>query len=173
MTEEDIPELSRWFKEIALREQAAEDLLSQVWGRLEAANVRKVVLKYEGSGDSGGFEDLELMVGEDEPRVHSIPWGRDQVHGWDDLNLGTISVSRPEYNFATREHQVVTEESDLIMALVGIGEDFLASKHVGWENNDGGRGEVIFDVPATECTLEHVEYYTETNEYSYKFGGGS
>jgi len=159
-----------WAQQTKMREQAAAALLESVWPRLEAANITQIVLKYEGSGDSGGFEDLELTVGEDAPRHHGISWGRDQVHAWADLNLGTIPVSRPTYSFTTRENVIETDELDLIMALVGVGEDFLSSKHAGWENNDGGRGEIIFDVASKQCTLEHVEYYLETNEFSHTWG---
>ena len=47
--------------------------------------------------------------------------------------------------------------------------DLLSQNEGGWENNDGGRGDIIWDVNTDEISIDHTQYYTESQSRQYKF----
>lgn len=47
--------------------------------------------------------------------------------------------------------------------------DLLSQNEGGWENNDGGRGDITWDVNADKITIDHVQYYTESQSRQYKY----
>lgn len=49
--------------------------------------------------------------------------------------------------------------------------EFLASEYLpaGFENNDGGFGDVTFDLENAEITVEHSERIVETTDHTYKY----
>lgn len=102
---------------------------------------------YCGSGDSGGIEDVEVkgMKGAG-PSVKFIQartsWDADRG-AWNE----SIVESLLPLSEAIKEHCY----------------DLLSREHGGWENNDGGSGEFIFDTESGKINWTHNEYYTETN----------
>ena len=42
-------------------------------------------------------------------------------------------------------------------------------EHEGWENNDGGYGEVTFDFTTQEITVDHSQAYTEHDQSSHTY----
>lgn len=49
--------------------------------------------------------------------------------------------------------------------------DFLEAHHAGWENNDGGRGDFRWDITTGNFTLDHEDYYTESNATKHEGWG--
>lgn len=47
--------------------------------------------------------------------------------------------------------------------------DLLNSQEGGWENNDGGRGDIKWDVNTDEISIDHTQYYTESQSRQYKY----
>jgi len=45
----------------------------------------------------------------------------------------------------------------------------LERQHGGWENDDGGFGEIVFDTAERAITLEMNERYTASNHHEYRF----
>lgn len=107
----------------------------------------KVRVYYCGSGDSGGIEDVDVQgMNSDEPIVKLIKaktsWDRD-TGIWSE-SIGEVEMVLSD---AIKEHCY----------------DLLCRQHSGWENNDGGSGEFIFDAALDKIHWTHNEYYTETN----------
>lgn len=126
---------------------------------LKPHGIVKVVVEYYGGGDSGGTEDVRLELDNGEtvypPDVSVI-----------------YAEARSRYNLETRSFEVETvskKEKPLAAVLDEFAMHLVESHHAGWENNDGGRGSVVFDVNSNEITVEHEEYYTESNTYSYSY----
>jgi hypothetical protein len=46
--------------------------------------------------------------------------------------------------------------------------DVVYDLHPGFENNDGGDGEVEWDVSADKMQIEHRERFTDYNSYSHE-----
>lgn len=126
---------------------------------LKPHGIVKVTVEYYGGGDSGGTEDvrLELENGETVSTPNVVMFYAD---------------ARSRYNLETGSLEVETvtkKEMALSAALEDFAMHLVESHHAGWENNDGGRGTVTFHVNTNEITVEHEEYYTESNSYSYTY----
>lgn len=172
MSDEHMSEFMKsWMQEKIDRMKDGHQILEAAWPILDKMEISEIILEYYGSGDSGGFEELKLLKG-GETRNHAIGWG-DGPHPWEDLALGKIPVVHR--SSVWMEGKRISETSiimvDLIMALTDFGSSFLDMHHSGWENNDGGGGQVIFDVATRKVTLEHNEYYTESRFSTHTFGG--
>jgi hypothetical protein len=104
--------------------------------------VEKVRTTYSGSGDSGAMEEIYIEGGPDD--------------------LKSEIVELEDGKGGTRADELEEVLRDMLWTL-------LHSKHAGWENNDGGQGEFEWDITSDELTLEHVEFYTESNSYPHEF----
>ena len=47
--------------------------------------------------------------------------------------------------------------------------DLLMSNESGFENNDGGRGEISWDLVEDTIVINHTNFYTESNSVEYEF----
>lgn len=126
---------------------------------LKPHGIKKVIVEYYGGGDSGGAEDvrLELENGETVP----VPTGS-----------VSYAYNRTRYNFQTKGVETIEgyiEKKPLTNALEDFAMHLVEIHHAGWENDDGGRGDVTFDLDENEIVVDHEEYYTESNSYSHSF----
>ena len=166
--------MKRWEQEKAESRKATKRILETVWPLLESSPLSAIDLEYYGSGDSGGFEEVHFHFKDgSESRHHSLSWGQQENFPWDDLGLPKVPVLRQHQYW--QGHELVIEDQrivqdDIINAMIEVAESFLSYHHSGWENNDGGRGEVTFDIENRKMTLHHQEYYTETANYEHDFG---
>lgn len=96
--------------------------------------VTSVSVDYSGSGDSGGIDGVVFMK-------------EDKIFDAMDLykDAGHTDDSPQDLENAV---------SDLAMGLV-------EHQHGGWENNNGGGGEVIFDVQNERVEVNHYDWYME------------
>ena len=112
---------------------------------LATAGVTLIVVSFDGYGDSGQIENVEVKAGD---TVISMPQGTVEIAEavWDQAmpNRTTISIA------------------DLVERLV---YDLLTDTHCGWENNDGAYGEFTFDIAERTITLDCNERYT-ASDYS-------
>lgn len=105
----------------------------------------RVRVYYCGSGDSGGIEEIEVEGmkgnGPEVKFIHSkTTWDR----------------ARESWN-----ESIVEESMPLAKAIEQHCYDLIEREHGGWENNDGGSGEFIFDTENGKINWTHNEYYTE------------
>ena len=87
--------------------------------QLRALGINEVTAEYEGYGDSGNVEDVNVQPAE---------------------------VQLPE--------ALVTAVGDFAWSLA-------YHHHPGFENNEGGYGELTWDVSADSITLDHADRYVE------------
>jgi hypothetical protein len=117
---------------------------------LAAAGINIVTIAFDGSGDSGQFEE---PVGYDaENRVVAIPTGDITVKSVD-FDTGTVS-------------ERTTTAGDYIEALAC---DFLEETHDGWENGEGAHGEFFFALAERTITLDYNERYIEYSHHDHEF----
>ena len=116
---------------------------------LAAAGVTLVVVTFDGYGDSGQIENIEVKAGD---VVVAMPEGTIEIAEavWDqpEPNRSTISIA------------------DVIERLV---YDLLTDTHCGWENNDGAYGDFTFDVAERTITLDYNERYTASENSQHVF----
>ena len=112
---------------------------------LAAAGITSVLVRFDGSGDSGQIEDIDTMSG-GEPR---------------DLPAGSIAIASPHWG----DTEVQPIEISIREAVETMAYDFLAETHGGWENNEGAYGEFTFNVADRSIVLDYNERI-ETSEYT-------
>jgi hypothetical protein len=117
---------------------------------LAAAGINIATIAFDGSGDSGQFEE-PLGYGADSCEV-AIPTGDITVKSVD-FDTGTVSVR-------------TTTVGDFIETLAC---DFLEGTHAGWENDDGAHGEFTFSLTDRTITLDYNERYIESDHYKHEF----
>lgn len=105
---------------------------------LSTAGVARLVVKYDGEGDSGQVESIDALDAERK----SV-----DIHGPSFIEIGK-DENRREY-------------SNLAGFVESFFWDLLGSYHDGFENNDGGFGEVIIDVTAGTVTLDHYDRFVD------------
>jgi hypothetical protein len=116
---------------------------------LAAAGVTLVVVSFDGYGDSGQIENVEVKAGD---TVIAMPEGTIEIAEavWDEIepDCSTISIA------------------DAVERLV---YDLLTDTHCGWENNDGAYGDFTFDVTARTITLDYNERYAASDYSQHVF----
>lgn len=116
---------------------------------LAAAGITRVVVRFDGYGDSGQIEEVSV-----EANVAAAV-----------LPDATITIAQPSGD-RTRLDHVSLPVADVIEALA---YGFLADTHDGWENNDGAFGDFIFDVAERSITLDYNERFTDAENFQHSF----
>lgn len=118
---------------------------------LAATGARAATICYVGMGDSGGIEGVSVEMSDG-----TI---------FDPTTPVTIFVDKGEYIDRTWQTRVVACEAQLEDAIRDFAEESIERHHGGYENEDGGAGEVIFDCEAETVRIEHNDYFTDS-EYT-------
>jgi len=116
---------------------------------LSTAGITLVVVSFDGYGDSGQIENIEVKAGD---IVVPVPECS--------VEIAEALWDQPEPN-RTR-----VSIADVIERLV---YDFLNDTHCGWENNDGAYGDFTFDVTERTITLDYSERYTASDYSQHVF----
>lgn len=116
-----------------------------VFAPLAEAGIHRVTVDYDGSGQ---IENVEAWNGANE----RMPFPAGVM-----VHLVSDSPDHPPPG------------QNLEAAVESIAWDYLGDLYYGWENNDGGFGTFVFDVPSGTVSLEHNERYTEVNSTSHEF----
>ena len=122
---------------------------------LRLLGAKEVVATYAGNGDEGQIDEVGL-----EPATLDA----DQVQV-------QPTAERTTWDPTTRTHrtELVVDTRDLRTALC----DFLDAAlvvvgHDGYENGDGGQGTLTIDVGSGSVTLEHTDFYTESDSSTHE-----
>ncbi len=147
------PTMEEWEHKDREYRQRATELFSgnktALFGALSAAGITTVVVSFDGFGDSGQIEEVEVKIG-DEPS--ELPDER-------------IEILDPVWESSDIEQQTHT----ICEAIEAMAYALLRQTYEGWENNDGAFGDFTFDVAEGSISLDYPERYTETNSYSHEF----
>jgi hypothetical protein len=112
---------------------------------LATAGVTLIVVTFDGYGDSGQIENIEVKAGD---AVVAMPAGEVEIADaiWDQAEPSCSPISIAD-------------------AIERLAYDLLERTHCGWENNDGAYGDFTFDVTERSITLDYNERYT-ASEYT-------
>jgi hypothetical protein len=131
---------------------ASEVLLANktaLFDALAAAGITKVVVNFDGCGDSGQIEMIEARTGDDECALPAIE----------------IKTASTRWGSATidRQTQPVREAIETLVY------DVLSQNYDGWANDDGAYGEFTFDVAERTITLDYNEQHMESDHSWHVF----
>lgn len=125
------------------------DNKQRLFAHLALANITRVVVIFDGEGDSGQIEDIQAYVGDEQA---SLPEGK----------VDSLDLPYGETQPVLRRHRTA-------LALETLAYDLLREKHAGWENSDGAYGEFTFDVTARTITLDYNERFMSSEHHAYSW----
>lgn len=152
-TPEPAAPLSDWEMKTITRAKLEAELFALNKGALLSAlalaGVTRVVVSFDGYGDSGQIENVEVQV------------GADQVA----MPTAAIEIAEAVWDQAEPKRSNV----GIAEAVESLAYDVLEKTHCGWENSDGAYGDVIFDTEEKTITLDYNERYTASENYTHTF----
>lgn len=144
---------SDWETKCAAQDRLHAELQSlnkaALFDALAAAGVTLAVISFDGYGDSGQIENVEVKAGE---TVVTMP-------------EGAIEIAEAVWDQAEPDRSTISI-ADVIERLA---YDLLTDTHCGWENNDGAYGDFTFDVAERTITLDYNERYTASDYSQHVF----
>lgn len=145
--------LSDWEMKAAARAKLEAELFTlnkaALLNALMLAGVTRVVVSFDGYGDSGQIENVEAQAGDDPVT----------------MPVATIQLAEAVWDQAEPKRSSVS----IAEAVESLAYDVLGRTHCGWENNDGAYGDVIFDTAEETITLDYNERYTASENYTHTF----
>ena len=132
--------------------RAEENLVANkavLFDSLAAAGIETVTVLFDGYGDSGQIERIDVGAGE----------------GTILLPSDRIEIARTTWESPEIERQTLTVHE----ALETLVYDFLRQVNSGWEINDGAYGELTFDVAERTIKLDYNERHTSSENFSHEF----
>jgi hypothetical protein len=136
--------------EYTLRAEEARSANKAVlFDALAAAGIETVTVLFDGYGDSGQIERIDI-----EAREGTTPLPLDRIE------VACTTWENPEIE---RQTQTVQEAVETLVY------DLLRQTHSGWEINDGAYGEFTFDVAERTIKLDYNERCTSCEHYSHEF----
>lgn len=126
---------------------------------LEALDIDKVEITFDGSGDEGQFDEpLFLRQGKPVEFPSEI---------LEETRPNLEALSHRQYGPGLLpEGREVTTPCHLLDAITSLACEILDRKHSGWENNEGGYGCVILDPKNKKAHLEiHERHITFGSSY--------
>jgi hypothetical protein len=129
---------------------------------LKRAGIVRVVVSFDGEGDSGQIESVTAY--RDDDTEIDLP---DETITCAFADMEAIyvpcDVNPSGQQFAGYQIEDKKKTAKIAEIIDDIFWDFIGAQHGGWENNDGGFGECHFLVEDEIIRLEMNERYTETN----------
>ncbi len=149
----DTTPLSDWEMKAVARAKLEAELFTlnkaTVLNALTLAGITRVVVSFDGYGDSGQIENVEARTGDDPVTMPAA----------------AIEIAEAVWDQAEPARSFVS----IAEAVERLAYDVLEKTHCGWENNDGAYGDIIFDVAEETITLDYNERYTASENYTHTF----
>lgn len=116
---------------------------------LTAAGIETVIVAFDGYGDSGQIERIDVDGAEE-----AVPLSRDRIE------VARVRWGNPEIE---RQTQTVREAIETLVY------DLLRQTHEGWEINDGAYGDFTFNVAERTIKLDYNERYISSENFTHEF----
>jgi hypothetical protein len=124
---------------------------------LDAKGVSSVNVTFDGSGDSGGVEEINLEASKGVDKNKVLTTVVDGVQVYEGTQFSPEGITEI---FSDKPATV----NDIIESIC---YDALKVHHEGWENNDGAYGELNFYCDNREITMVFHERQITSHEYEF------
>lgn len=163
--------LQTWLDREAERQQAflaaIPETKAAILGALFAAGIVRVRVEYDGYGDSGQMNDfIATLADGSEKALADIPTPRGEA----------ALPSRPftdkvDDGDGDLNNDSIKDESGRTLAdtVEAFCYNLLDAHHDGYENNEGGSGEFVFDVTAETISLCHHDNFISVDTTEHEF----
>jgi hypothetical protein len=111
---------------------------SAMLGALRTQGIATVEIDYDGEGDSGQMGDIYAY----------------------DAERQSLPINKP-VNIAFAPDEEPRHYDSLSEALDDFAWRLLQDRHGGFENNDGGYGTIVIDVPNCSVVIDHNDRFTD------------
>lgn len=132
----------------AARARLADEALpankAALFDALAAAGITSVLVAFDGSGDSGQIEDIDVTRDQEPAPLPSV----------------SVEIATPVWDGSGLDRRTMP----IAEAIEALAYAFLEDTHGGWENNEGAYGEFRFHVSERSIQLDYNERF-ETSEY--------
>jgi len=147
------PTPSDWEAKAAAHARHEADLFLEnklvLLNALARAGVTHVIVTFDGYGDEGQIQNVEIRAGDDDI---AMPGAMIEI---DEAVWGQVEPIRSTLSIAA--------------AIESLSYDVLERTHCGWENGDGAYGDVTFDVAEQSISLDYNDRYTAAENYTHIF----
>ena len=130
-------ELARIASEVLLVNKTA------LFDALAAAGITTVLVNFDGCGDTGQIEAIEVRAGDDDSALPEV-----------EIEIATANWGSPTID---RQPQPIREAIETLVY------EILSQKQDGWQDNEGAYGEFTFDVAERTITLDYNERHMESD----------
>lgn len=139
---------ARWEASTRLARSLDQQNKDAIMAVLAKADIATVCVSFDGCGDSGQIEHVEVQG-----RTSSLPP--------DNVELGVVD----DFNETT----VATRPMPLAEAIETMVYRLLAREHGGWEDGEGAYGECTFDVHAGTIVLDFNARFTDVENFTHTY----
>lgn len=122
---------------------------------LREAGIDRVEAHYDAYGDSGNIEEVTLLPEPPEPELPEpeLSAAAEVVPPDGELSLGEPHPRLPD--------AIMSRLQDMLWSTV-------YALHPGFENNEGGYGDITWDLATDQIAIEHSERFVDVNSYSHE-----
>jgi hypothetical protein len=152
-------DMATLFAEMArLEAERAEDvrqIRADLLVSLREAGIDRVEAHYDAYGDSGNIEEVTLLPELPEPELPEPQRSAAAavVPPEGELPLGAPHPRLPD--------AIMTRLQDMLWSTV-------YALHPGFENNEGGYGDITWDIATDQIAIEHSERFVDVTSYSHE-----
>ena len=121
-----------------------------VFDALQAAGIIRLLIEFDGCGDSGQMEPAVADTAEETG-----------------IDLPDMRIEIPRVHFDKEKDAAAVVPLD--ETVEHLAYELLEERHSGWEENEGGFGTFTFDVAARTITLDFGRRFTDAVTYVHTF----
>jgi hypothetical protein len=135
----------------------ALNIWRKVLSMCRAFNYARIVVTFDGCGDSGQIEDMDFQFNDSMPPKHPAT-----------LSIGVFDVQEGFAHYEGKWEPIIKQkELTLADALETVTYDILNTNISGWEINEGTSGTVTYDINTGAIKCEFSEHVVNTIEGTF------
>lgn len=144
----------------AERAEEVRQIRADLLVSLREAGIDCVEAHYDAYGDSGNIEEVTLLPEPPEPELPEPELPEPELSAAAEVGApeGELSLGEPHPRLPDA---IMTRLQDMLWSTV-------YALHPGFENNEGGYGDITWDLATDQIAIEHSERFVDVTSYSHE-----